>query len=767
MKKLIIKGISLLNFKGFSKIHVPFNSYGAVILGGKNGYGKTTLFDALELLFTGKIQRMAEYNSYHNNRYSISQDEKPLVYNTKLSKEVVISAELEIADVHFVLRRKADVYRMRNPVDFNAFGKLLIVEPDEIERELTDEELKSLGIFDLGKSYSFLNYLSQEEATTFLKQKEADRAEMLSKLFDLEIYERYINKISKVQHNLGELKKHWQSQKKNADTLIKKLQSSGFNETNNQVEYLQISTDFQKNKWDAKSPCLSYEEFNAFLEENGIFDNLSYLAQNFSEYQKYRKNLYINQHNSEEEIHRLAFCTKYSFLEEDLKLYGEFQKNVLQPASSLTIFNLDSFTLTVPNDLEQLIKEGVLQILQGRINDLKEYCKSFGNIQKVQASILEMRNNLAGLIKNSSPETKRCPLCGHEYTSSKLLLQKLDDQGKLLMDQMHDSSVEIHKMLDSVKKEILVHVITPAIEYFTGKTINDEIFKEYYSLDIKGLTNTLNIFKEKLKITIDATLSVEAISETISNHLKSAILEYDETLDFKQMDKTYSSYGRFIKKECLNEDIIQKKRLYLTELWNKSKSEQLKRSERELNYINNILANIDCKINEFKSLQKDVQDSEKGYLRKLLSDIKILFYIYSGRIMQDNYFGRGLFIREDLDRKRVLITSSKDEHDEVDALFNMSSGQLVSLVVALTLSLNKLYSSVPFIAIDDPIQTMDDINLWGLIETLRHDFNNHFMVLSTHETDYGKLLEYKLRKWGIDTEYIEMSQLHQIQNEND
>lgn len=305
---------------------------------------------------------------------------------------------------------------------------------------------------------------------------------------------------------------------------------------------------------------------------------MSYLAQNFSEYQKYRKNLYINQHNSEEEIHRLAFCAKYSFLEDDLKLYGEFQRNVLQPASSLTIFNLDSFILTVPNDLEQLIKEGVLQILQGRINDLKEYCKSFGNIQKVQASILEMRNNLAGLIKNSSPETKRCPLCGHEYISSQLLLQKLDDQGKLLMDQMHDSSVEIHKMLDSVKKEIQVHVITPAIEYFTGKTITDEIFKEYYSLDVKGLTNTLNIFKEKLKITIDATLSVEAISETISNQLKFAIQEYEDTLDFKQMDKTYSSYGRFIKKECLNEDIIQKKRLYLTELWNKSKSEQLKRS---------------------------------------------------------------------------------------------------------------------------------------------------------------------------------------------
>ena len=43
---------------------------------------------------------------------------------------------------------------------------------------------------------------------------------------------------------------------------------------------------------------------------------------------------------------------------------------------------------------------------------------------------------------------------------------------------------------------------------------------------------------------------------------------------------------------------------------------------------------------------------------------------------------------------------------------------------------------------------------------LRHDFSDYFMMLSTHETDYGKLLEYKLKKWDVDTEYIEMSQLH-------
>lgn len=53
---------------------------------------------------------------------------------------------------------------------------------------------------------------------------------------------------------------------------------------------------------------------------------------------------------------------------------------------------------------------------------------------------------------------------------------------------------------------------------------------------------------------------------------------------------------------------------------------------------------------------------------------------------------------------------------------------LFKLMITFTLSLYKLYSSVPFIVKDYPIQTMDDI--------LRHNFNNHFMVLSPHETDY-------------------------------
>ena len=760
MNKMKIRRISLLNFKGFAELQLSFDSEDAIILGGKNGYGKTTLFDALELLFTGRIQRMIDYKDYHNNRYGISQEEKPLVFN-KHSDFVVVSAEIEQGDIRVVLQRKAKVSDMKNPVDFKAFGKLQIVEDDGTERVLSDEDSKKLGITELCQSYSFLNYLSQEEATTFLKQKEADRAEMLSHLFDLEKYETYIRKIKKVQKVLGDLQKEWNKERQNVENSIKSLLSSGVKEKDANVEYFQITAG-QKCKWDEEEPQLSYEEFNALLAEDGIFDKLTYLAQNMSEYQKFSRNQFIKEHSNEDEIYKLAFWAKYSSLEHEIKSYIEFQDKVVHPIASLMLANLELFSLDIPNDISKCIANEVVDNLNNRIKMLKEQYKCFGQIQKAQSSIWEFRDKLAKTIKGSSPEIHQCPLCGHDYISSEQLLKKIDAHGELLRRQMKGSMVAIQMQFDSLKTGLQILVVQPIIEHFANNLITDDVCKEYQNLDAKQLSELLGIFKEKFQLSIDTTLAVEDILKNIKRQLETAIQQYDTALDYQTMNKAYSSYGRYVKKEFLKEDLVQKKRQYLIKMWNKSKSEQLKIFERKKEHAKKTLDNIERRIGEFKSFLKDVQDAEKIYLGKLLSDIKILFYIYSGRIMQDNYFGRGLFIRENLEKNRVLITSSKSEHDEVDALFNMSSGQLVSLVVALILSLNKLYSSVPFIAIDDPIQTMDDINLWGLIETLRHDFSDHFMMLSTHETDYGKLLEYKLKKWGVDTEYIEMSQLHKI-----
>ena len=77
-------------------------------------------------------------------------------------------------------------------------------------------------------------------------------------------------------------------------------------------------------------------------------------------------------------------------------------------------------------------------------------------------------------------------------------------------------------------------------------------------------------------------------------------------------------------------------------------------------------------------------------------------------------------------------------------------------MVAFIMTINKLYSNQKILLIDDPIQSIDDMNMWGFMETLRWEFRDYFLLLSTHEIEYGSLIRYKMHKVGIESEYIDM-----------
>lgn len=55
------------------------------------------------------------------------------------------------------------------------------------------------------------------------------------------------------------------------------------------------------------------------------------------------------------------------------------------------------------------------------------------------------------------------------------------------------------------------------------------------------------------------------------------------------------------------------------------------------------------------------------------------------------------------------------------------------------------------ILIDDPVQTMDDVNIASLVEVLRNQFSNYQIIMSTHESDKVNYIRYKFEKFGIKT----------------
>ena len=97
-----------------------------------------------------------------------------------------------------------------------------------------------------------------------------------------------------------------------------------------------------------------------------------------------------------------------------------------------------------------------------------------------------------------------------------------------------------------------------------------------------------------------------------------------------------------------------------------------------------------------------------------------------------------------------------------DVLYTLSSGQLSALAIALTLTLNRIYAQDTFrcVLIDDPIQTMDELNVSSFVELLRNDFQSYQFVLSTHEDDFSDYIRYKFEKYRLSNKSIIMRDLY-------
>jgi DNA repair protein SbcC/Rad50 len=156
---------------------------------------------------------------------------------------------------------------------------------------------------------------------------------------------------------------------------------------------------------------------------------------------------------------------------------------------------------------------------------------------------------------------------------------------------------------------------------------------------------------------------------------------------------------------------------------------------------------LTLKTNKIDAPKKIYDSSLKRYQKEVIEEIEIIFHIYSGRIVQDYQCGLGLFIAEK-DGIRFLENPSKTH----DAVFSMSSGQPAALIISFTLALNKRYSRTKLLFIDDPVQTLDELNIAGLVELLRNEFRGRQIFISTHEDKMSAYMRYKFEKFGLKTQ---------------
>lgn len=755
--------LSLHNFKGFKETEISFDRP-RTILGGPNGYGKTSIFDALELLFTGSIKRMLDYKSGHDSRTTLKENYKPLVFDTSID-EITVEAILLVDDGNELrVRRWAEQSRMRNPVDFSAFSNLQYYNQTTGTFEDVDTNVDLTGIFTpLREQYNFLNYLTQEEANCFLKCKESERKQKINSLFNTTEFDVSVERLLLVRNEVLTRARGLSDEITKVEKDIEGLKSMAYQTNQGESDGTGHTKLFNKEiEWDELEPHISFETFNNILGENGLLDQLNYYCQNAAIYELYETYNKLDTIQEADNMRRLVLWLEWRKKEELLTRFDKYENELRNKWEGLTLASIHLFSLDVPSYLpEGLINQEDVENLNEQLSSIKIYATSAGNLQKAYSDLAGARKIAERTLLDVEDELKltKCPLCGTEHNSESELVKRITDFGIQFNDSLNQITQGVATSVEQVKAQIEKIIIKPIDEFFRSSGISRELFDSYMALDRNSLGEQYSFLIRRLSISGDSLEDEQLLVTHIKKWENENPLVLPEKLDVALLRRVYSSYGRYLLPEMANGAAIEKKRQYLTNLWNETTSKYL----AEKNSLVTALRAQYAKLNGRASLIKQTMDKIKiqrsSYLSRMVSQIETLFYIYTGRIMQDNYYGRGCYLKYNSANSNVLFTSGSPEN-EVDALFKMSSGQLVSISVAFMLTVNKLYANHHIIAIDDPVQTIDDLNLWGLMETLRHDFIDSTILLSTHERDFGLLLTDKFNKMGLPTEYVDMSQHH-------
>ena len=206
-----IRKILLYNFKNFRNETVIDFSDGITFLVGPNGYGKTTIFDAIELGLTGNLSRINKVtaeNIVYNKPFFQNEIGQPVIIKLWLEKmngdQLLIVRKL----VNSSTDRRNIFAPLKSASQFKLFRQVEVSETDfssidntsleKITQSSIDAFLGINGKYEIEKIFNLFNYIQQEETTFFLKQTEQERGDSLSFLVKTDKVEKKIEKINTV-----------------------------------------------------------------------------------------------------------------------------------------------------------------------------------------------------------------------------------------------------------------------------------------------------------------------------------------------------------------------------------------------------------------------------------------------------------------------------------------------------------------------------------------------------------------------------------------
>lgn len=756
-----INRIYVENFKFIEEGNIDFGNSNLVILDGPNGYGKTTVFDIIELAIVGRINRI---NLNQTNNASGCND---ILYLKHQNKDAVIKVEFVSNSDKFTVVKRIDSqkeYPKKNKKsnNWNLFETYLLKNFDEEFNEDNKVEHKEViskfGENYLDRFYNIFYYIQQEDSAVFLKNNEKDRVKVLSKLFDAEKEELELDKLIKFRDKVNTTISSLEKSLKNYDDIVNSDCNKETVTYNKIISWKDIDWDSSNINIESKKKL---EEFKVELE------NIKQFYNNAEEFFKVELNNQIDYYTLNPEILKsYIVCTNFYKEYDSIRKRYRDMKFVLNMKEIYKAMNIEEILKVDSSRLFSLIgKSDDVEFLieyNDYIKKLEMFEKDKSSLEKHISNINKNREYLNPIDQNTylnikELDERRCLLCGNTYETRAELIDKINNYTRYL-ESIVGESYNINKETIKTIKDLISNKLLIHIDIYLKDRSNlvDEEFYIQFDKYIKIFEKNINITKLFNNIGFNKMIYINMHESVVDNlddlcqELKDILKiqkfkiseEYillDREINFKNIYKLVFDMKKDNVKQ-INSDLIDEKIKYLTNKY--SNNEAIK-----LNYNNS----VKDKISKLELLVKNTiqpsieiyRSNIRNHYSKIIKDIEIPFYIYSGKIMQDYQRGLGIFIKE-YDELKNLKFVSNDSSDH-DAINYLSSGQLSALVISFTLALNKVYGNknINTILIDDPVQTMDDINMMSFIELIRNEFENKQIIISTHEDEVSLFMRYK------------------------
>lgn len=800
-----IKSLEIENFKLFDKKFSKISDISKsdiIILNGPNGYGKTSIFDAIEFALTGKIKRINNYsedlgvkkNEAYDKKILISDETKKAYINLRLQndEDIIELQRIYNPDKTNVNRASKD----NNPYKiFEKFDMKLIINNKEIVgNELIKKKLNEYNLNQIEDFYDKCCFLSQDEHLGFLKAANKDKASALEFLFEIPYeQQKEIDRVQKLVNNLknnnktnaiGYITKLEREEKDKNDEINKIKENIDKTSTRN-IEETKYQCLFPGKEifWDKEVIILNADKYDYAIEE---IEKLKFFSEHIDACKDYLYNNPIKKliktfDGSSGDIskkNKLEYSYRYYSLlinknEIDSRYNLENKYRVVK--EKIESKNLNGISWSFISE-EKMLEESDIKNIKERLKEVIEIKKTQGIVSKTITQINETRNILIKHINNAMNQSiiddKVCSLCGNPFNNREELEAEIKIQTDKLKVLLDNAANRIVKIIDSLYTDYFNNLLKN-IEKKLSNQISQKTFEKLQ--EVKKNTIIINEVRDLLKgIAIelpkkyeDDILKVEngynELISKINNKLKYIPEEIELQLEAKDFIHDYEKYydKSEEKFEKITSDMLHIKKNYIKNVFLNFEMKELNRKKEELNIIINRKEKLEKIFNELTKYQEAIQEGVNRYKMKIIHDIEPILYVYTAKILQQKFNGKSIFISINEGKKEKDIKFINSVDDNQDILYTMSSGQLAAVSLAFLLCMNQVYAkqALPILLIDDPIQTIDDVNMVGLVDILRYEFEDRQIFISTHEQKFEWYLKYKYEKANKDMKAFNMKNL--------